>query len=77
VPNIRAAGGRAVLKHRGERPVHLVEVPAAERAPIIKAYLRRAPGARPHIAVPHDAPVDAFEAIAPQHPVFRIEYIRD
>ena len=55
--------------------MHLVEVPVSERAPIIKAYLRRAPGARLHITVPLDAPLEAFEAIAPEHPVFRIEYM--
>ena len=49
VPNIRAAGGRAVIKHGGRREVQLVEVPVSERAPIIQAYVKRAPGGRPHI----------------------------
>jgi hypothetical protein len=73
VPNIRAAGGRAVIKHGRRQEVSLEDVPVAERAPIIKAYLRRAQGARPHIEVAHDAPVVAFEAVAHRYPVFRIE----
>ena len=40
--------------------------------PILKAYLRRAPGARPHIAVDKDAPLAEFAAIAQQIPVFRV-----
>jgi hypothetical protein len=45
----------------------------AERAPIIRAYLQRAIGGRPHIPVPHDAPASAFEPVAAEYPVFRIE----
>lgn len=72
VPNIRAAGGRAVIKHGGRREVQLVEVPVDERAPIIRAYLRRAPGARPHIKLSPDDPIEAFERVAGEYPVFRI-----
>ena len=74
VPNIRAAGGKAVLKHGRRRDVMLDEVPVAERAPIIKAYVRRAIGGRPHIAAAPDDPIERFEAIAAEHPVFRIRY---
>ncbi len=73
VHNVRAAGGRAVLRHGEPRDVRLVEVPAAERAPIIKAYLARAAGGRPHIPVAPDAPLADFEAVAADYPVFRIE----
>jgi deazaflavin-dependent oxidoreductase (nitroreductase family) len=73
VHNVRAAGGRAVLRHGGRREVHLVEVPAAERPPILKAYLARAVGGRPHIPVDPGAPLEAFERIAADFPVFRIE----
>jgi deazaflavin-dependent oxidoreductase (nitroreductase family) len=73
VHNVRAAGGRAVLRHGERREVRLVELPAAERAPIIKAYLARAAGGRPHIPVRPDAPLSEFEAIAADYPVFRIE----
>ena len=50
----------------------LVEVPVSERAPIIKRYLEKVPGARPHIPVDRHAPVADFEAIAPRYPVFRV-----
>lgn len=72
VRNVRAAGGRVVLRRRRREQVRLEEVPVAERAPIIKAYLKVAPGARPHIPVRLDAPLEEFEAIADQHPVFRV-----
>lgn len=73
VRNVRAAGGEATLTLGERQPVRLVEVPVAERAPIIKRYLAVAPGARPHIPVSRKAPLAEFERIAAQHPVFRIE----
>ena len=72
VHNVRAAGGRAVIRHGRRRPVQLEEVPADERAPIIRAYLHRAYGARPHVPIPPTAPVAEFERIAAAYPVFRI-----
>ena len=47
VHNVRAAGGRAVIRHGRRHEVRLIEVPPDERAPVIKAYLERAVGARP------------------------------
>ncbi len=73
VRNVRAAGGRAVIAHGRRRQVRLVELPAAERGPVIRAFLGRALDARPHIPVDPDAPAEAFDAIAPGYPVFRIE----
>jgi deazaflavin-dependent oxidoreductase (nitroreductase family) len=70
VRNLRAAEGRAVLRHGRTERVRLEEVPVEKRGPVLKAYLRRAPGARPHIAVDKDAPIEQFEAIAAQVPVF-------
>jgi aminoglycoside phosphotransferase (APT) family kinase protein len=64
--------GEPVL-HGRRRAVHLVEVSAAERAPIIRRYLLFAPGARPHIDVPWYGSRRAFESIAADLPVFRIE----
>lgn len=73
VKNIRAADGLARLRHGRSENVRLVEVPVERRAPILKAYLKIAPGARPHIPVDKDAPLEQFEAIAAQFPVFRVE----
>jgi deazaflavin-dependent oxidoreductase (nitroreductase family) len=72
VRNVRAAGGRAVLRHGRGEEVQLEEVPVGRRAPFLKAYLRRAPGARPHIAIDKNAPLSEFAKIAEAIPVFRV-----
>ncbi len=72
VENVRAAGGRAALRNRSREEIRLEEVPTDRRAPILKAYLQRAPGARPHVPVDKDAPLAEFEKIAPAFPVFRV-----
>ncbi len=72
VRNIRASGGKAVLRSSGREDVHLEEIPANQRAPILKAYLQIASGARPHVPVDKDAPLAEFEKIAAAFPVFRL-----
>lgn len=72
VRNVRAADGRAVLRHRHRERVRLEEVPVAERAPILRRYLAVAPGARPHIAVDRRAPLAELARVAAHHPVFRV-----
>ena len=76
VQNVKAAGGKAVLRHGKSEQVLLKEVDASQRAPILKAYLKIAPGARPHIPVDMDAPTAEFEKIAAQYPVFKLETIK-
>ncbi|MFI7110873.1 nitroreductase family deazaflavin-dependent oxidoreductase [Nonomuraea sp. NPDC050227] len=73
VRNVRAAGGRAVLRRRGRAaPVRLAEVPVERRAEILRRYAAVAPGARPHLGLGPKAPLDRFRRIAAGHPVFRI-----
>jgi deazaflavin-dependent oxidoreductase (nitroreductase family) len=72
VRNVRAAGGRAVLRSGGREEVQLEEVPADQRAPILKAYLQRAPGARPHVPVSKNAALEEFQKVAAAFPVFRV-----
>ncbi|MCE7980855.1 MAG: DUF385 domain-containing protein [Caldilinea sp. CFX5] len=72
VQNVRAAGGQAVLRSGGRQAVQLVEIPADQRAPILKAYLQRADGARPHIPIDKDAPLAEFATIAADYPVFHV-----
>jgi deazaflavin-dependent oxidoreductase (nitroreductase family) len=72
VHNVRAAQGKAVLRRHGAQEVRLVEVAAADRAPILRSYLDAAPGARPHIPIDRHAPLQQFERIADRYPVFRI-----
>ena len=75
VKNVGAAGGRATLRHGITEQVRLKEVDVSQRAPILKAYLQIAPGARPHMAISKDAPISEFEKVAVQHPVFRVETV--
>lgn len=73
VRNVVAARGDVSLIHGRREAVHLEEIPADRRAPVLKAYLRRAPGARPHLPVRKDAPISEFEQISAQFPVFRVD----
>ena len=72
VRNMRGAGGNVTLRHGRREDVRLEEVTADRRAPILKAYLKRAPGARPHIPIHKDAPLSEFEQVSSQFPVFRV-----
>jgi len=72
VRNVQAAGGKAVLRHGRCENVRLVEVAVEQRAPILKAYLQKAPGARGHVAIDKDALLAEFERVAAQYPVFRV-----
>jgi hypothetical protein len=72
VLNVRASGGKAVLCSGGREEVRLEEIPVNQRAPILKAYLQIAEGARPHVPVHKDAPLVEFEKIAAEYPVFHV-----
>jgi deazaflavin-dependent oxidoreductase (nitroreductase family) len=72
VRNLRAADGRAVLRHGRRESVHLEEVDPSLRAPILRRYLQVAPGARAHIPVDRRASLAEFGRIAADYPVFRI-----
>ena len=70
--NLRAANGRAAVIRRCRRPIIAIEVPVTQRAPIIKRYLEKVPGGRPHIPVDRHAPETEFERIAADIPVFHV-----
>jgi deazaflavin-dependent oxidoreductase (nitroreductase family) len=83
VRNVRAAGGRVVLgRRRQRRAATLVEVPAKDRAPVIRAYLLRAgrrPGsapvaheARDYFGVSSDLALAEIGSVADRYPVFRV-----
>jgi hypothetical protein len=72
VRNARAAGGRVVIRHGRREKVRLEEVVPDLRAPVLKAYLKRAPNARAHLPVDKDAPLAEFGRVSPRFPVFRI-----
>ncbi len=76
VDNVRAAGGEAMLCHGGREAVHLEQVVAGSRAPILR-YLQLAPGARAHIPVDPRSPLADFERIASEYHVFRVRTARE
>ena len=73
VQNLKSTGYQATLRHGITERIHLQEIEVAKRPPILKAYLKIAPGARPHIPVSMDAPPAEYEAVAADYPVFRVE----
>jgi len=76
VLNVRAANGKAYIRSGRRIEVTMEEVPVEQRPPILKAYLQRAPGARPHIPVNKNAPLTEFEKVAALFPAFRIVPIK-
>jgi len=72
VANVRAADDEAVLCHGRRERIRLREVAEEERPPILRLYLAKAPGARPHIPVDRHAPIEAFAAVAADYPVFLV-----
>jgi deazaflavin-dependent oxidoreductase (nitroreductase family) len=84
VRNVRAAGGRVVIGRRERHAARLVELPLQQRAPVIRAYLRRwgrRPGsktmaseARHYFGVSADASLNEIRDVAGHYPVFRIVY---
>ena len=72
VRNVKAAGGNVTLRHGRREEVRLEEVAADRRAPVLKAYLKRAPGARPHLPIDRDAPLSEFAPVSSRFPVFRV-----
>jgi len=73
VKNVRAQREAYVISGR-RRKARFEEVPVEGRAPIIKEYIRLAPGARPHIGLDTKATIADCRRVAAKHPVFRILY---
>ena len=73
VRNARA-GGEVILASGGSaQTVRLREQGAQAAAPILKKYIDRVTIVRPYFDAQPDAPLEAFAAEAPRHPVFLIE----
>lgn len=75
VKNVEAAGGEAVLRQGRPQRVRLVIVPPAERAPILKEYVRVATSGRHHLPVAVGAPLSDFQTIAASYPVYRVDLV--
>jgi deazaflavin-dependent oxidoreductase (nitroreductase family) len=74
VRNLRVAGDGVLLLGRRRHPFTAAELAEAERAPILRAYLKRW---KAEVGVFFDGVSDTstdddLAAIAPKHPVFRI-----
>ena len=67
VCNVLAAGGNATLRHGLRESVVLEDVDVKKRAPILKAYLQHAPGARPYMPICDDENIAEFEKIAAKY----------
>jgi deazaflavin-dependent oxidoreductase (nitroreductase family) len=72
VRNVRAADGRAVLRHGHREQIRLEEVAPERRGPILRHYLALAPGARAHVPVDRHAPDDELARVAAGIPVFHV-----
>jgi F420H(2)-dependent quinone reductase len=72
VRNVKAARGNVTLRHGRREEVRLEEVAPDRRAPLLKAYLKRAPAARAHLPVDKDAPLAEFEQVSSRFPVFQV-----
>ncbi len=84
VKNVRAADGRAAIISGGKTPVRLVEIPQAERAPILLGYVRQrafshsgGESARLFFDLGPKPKLADMEAIADRYVVFRIESLSD
>jgi hypothetical protein len=71
VRNLRA-DNRGVLVRGRREEVTLVEDLSDKRAAILRRYLELAAGARPFFTIDRHAPLDDFERIVDQYPVFRV-----
>ena len=76
VKNVRAVGGKDKVRRGQVIPVSLTEIAPHARAPILKAWTQVATSGRQHLPVSFDAPLSAFEAIADEYPVFRVDQVQ-
>jgi hypothetical protein len=84
VRNIRASGGHAWLRRRSRTAVTLEELPTAERAPVLLAYLQHphrdstprtnAETVTRYFGIDRDPDLADLAAIADHYPVFRIHH---
>jgi deazaflavin-dependent oxidoreductase (nitroreductase family) len=72
VQNARVAGQVTLRRGWHTETVSIVELGPAESALVLKRYVTEVPITRSFFDARPDSPVEAFEAEAPRHPVFRI-----
>jgi deazaflavin-dependent oxidoreductase (nitroreductase family) len=72
VRNARVSGSVTLQRGRRSETVHIEQVGPAEAAPVLREYIRHVAVTRPFFDAGVDSPLEAFEAEASRHPVFRI-----
>jgi len=72
VRNARAAGVVTVRRGRRVERLLVAEVTPDVAGPVLREYVRRESVVRPFVGAGPDDPVEAFVAIAAQHPVFAL-----
>lgn len=73
VRNVRADGGRAVLRRGGTaESVRLAEIPVEGRAAIIKQYVGENQIVKGEFGLEPDDAIEKYEGIAANHPTFLI-----
>ena len=65
--------GRALASREDRTEPRLEEVPVEKRGPVLKAYLKRAPGARAHLAGGQGRAARGRSGRSPRTPVFRVQ----
>lgn len=73
VKNARAAGEVTLSRGRRSERVRLAEADPSESVRVLRTYMREVAVTRPYFDVGPDASDEAIAAMAPGHPVFRIE----
>ena len=73
VKHIRVAGWCEFLHDRVKERVQVIEVedPPVQTV-VLREFGRHAPGANRGYSISPDAPLEAYAAIVPEHPVFRV-----
>jgi deazaflavin-dependent oxidoreductase (nitroreductase family) len=72
VKNARASCWVELRRGRDSQRIGVSELPAEERAPILREYVERVPVVAKFFAAGRGAPVEAYAADAARHPVFRL-----
>ena len=77
VKNARASGWGVLARGREEGRVRLVELPAGERAAVLRAFPGKVPGGIPIFRRLYgiSGTPEEFAALAPRCPVFRVEEV--
>lgn len=68
--NARAAGQVSLRRGGKSETMSITELSPEESAPILKRYIHKEKITQPYFDVSPDAPLEAFIAEAPRHPVF-------